>query len=286
MIMWMSNDAGPDPYTMVPGVRYRRLTDRPDWEADLRLDLLLPRRPAGTRSPTIVYLHGGGWWRNGREHGLFPWTNPLLAANGYVTASVSYRLSDVDPFPAQLDDALAAIAWLRSPEAEAYGIDHHRIGVWGDSAGGHLALLLGCQPPDSPSAVQAVIGRGAPSDFETFHTDDEDEPGSIFHRLFGGPNSDAGSLRRSAGALHRLAGLDPADLPPFLLVHGDQDETVPFEQSRRFVDAVTALGGRAELRVVEGGHHNFTDDPHLDWTNDPWEQLGREALAFFDHTLR
>ncbi len=285
MIMWMSNDAGPDPYTLLPGVRYRRLTGRPDWESDLRLDLLLPRRPTGTRSPTVVYLHGGGWSANGREHGLFPWNNPTLAANGFVTASVSYRLSGVDPFPAQLEDAAAAIAWLRSTEAEPYGIDHDRIGVWGDSAGGHLAMLLGCRSPDSPAAVQAVIAREAPSDFETFHTDDEDEPGSVFHGLFGGPNSTATTLRRSASPLHHLADVEPAALPPFLLVHGTRDETVPFEQSRRFVEAVTATGGRAELRTVDGGYHNLTNDPYLEWANEPWESLGLEAVEFFDRTL-
>lgn len=282
--MWMTLESGPYSFRMVPEIVYRRLPDCPAWESDLHLDLLLPSLPPGETAPVVVYFHGGGWEQGGREHGLHPWINPLLASHGFITASVSYRLSHRDPFPAQLADARAAVAWLRSAAAAEFGIDRERIGVWGDSAGAHLALLLACEDPESQSSVQAVVARAAPSDFDSFHLDDEDVPGSVLYKLFGGPNSSAEEARRAASPFHLVDSLDIARFPPCLLVHGTRDDTVPFAQSANFVDKVTSLGGHASLRPVHEGFHGMTSDPHRYWANHPWESLGREAAAFFhDH---
>lgn len=128
------------------------------------------------------------------------------------------------------------------------------------------------------------MARAAPSNFETFHLDDEDQPGSVLYKLFGGPNSSADQLRRSASPYSLLDTINPTELPPCLLVHGTSDETVPYEQSARLTDKINQVGGRAWLRPVEGGHHNMTGNPFLSWTNDPWELLGDEAATFFqDH---
>lgn len=146
----MSLESGAIPFRLLPGVRYKRLPNRPEWESDLHLDLLLPRLRRGQLAPAIVYFHGGAWEKGGREQAMYPWLNPLLAARGFVTASVTYRLTDTASYPAQLEDAPDAVAWLRSAHHD-YAIDPDRIGVWGDSAGAHLALLLGCAPRDSQS---------------------------------------------------------------------------------------------------------------------------------------
>ncbi|MFC9692055.1 alpha/beta hydrolase fold domain-containing protein [Kribbella sp. NPDC056951] len=276
--MLVSASAGPHQFEVVPALRYRRHLDRPPWESDLHLDLLVPR--GAGRTPLAVYFHGGGWQSGGRELAMYPWISPLLAANGIAAASVSYRLTTTDPFPAQLDDAQAAVRWLRT-HAGSYNIDPDRMAVWGDSAGGHLALLLATRP--NP-AVQAVVARCAPTDFRTWHLTDENDPGSVFHDLFGGPNTTNSQLRAAASPAHHLHLVD-STLPPILLCHGDRDETVPYRQSVDFADQVRSLGGDITLRTVHGGHHNLTDDAHAPWTDQPWEQLGHEALHFFQRHL-
>jgi acetyl esterase/lipase len=278
--MLMTADAGPYAFDVQPGVRYRRLSGRPPWEADLHLDLLIPRTPTGHRSPVVVYFHSGGWASGGRELGMYPWINPLLASHGFLTASVSYRLSTRAPFPAQIEDARTALAWMRANAAQ-YLADPDRIGVWGDSAGGHLTLLLGTQHTES-AGVRAVVARCSPSDFRAWHMDDEDEPGSIFYQLFGGRNSHLDQLRLAASPVAHLRS--QTTYPPFLLWHGDADETVPYEQSVAFVQLLRSAGGTAHLVTVRGGYHNMTTDEFAPWTDEPWAELGRKALTFFlDH---
>ena len=208
---------------------------------------------------------------------MYPWVNPLLAANGIATASVSYRLSTTDPFPAQLEDAKAALGWLRL-HADEYDLDPERVGVWGDSAGGQLALLLAAQDV----GVGAVVARCAPTDFRSWHLDDEDRPGSVFYRFFGGANSNNLALRAAASPANFLHSA----LPPMLLVHGDRDETVPYKQSVDFAEHVRSLGGDVTLHTVAGGHHNLTGDEYAPWTDQPWEELGFEALHFFNRHLK
>lgn len=281
--MLLSVDAGPWPFEVIPAVRYHRLQDRPPWEADLHLDLLRPHGPIGRRTPLVVYFHGGAWESGGRELGMYPWINPVLAANGIATASVTYRLTTTDPFPAQLEDAQAALHWLRD-HADEFGFEPNRLGVWGDSAGGHLALLLATQPA---TPVRAVVARCAPTDFRDWHLDDEDQPGSVFHRLFGGPNSGDTALRAAASPATYLESRESgsATLPPMLLFHGDRDETVPYSQSLEFARNARTLGVDITLRTIRGGHHNLTSDEIAPWTNQPWEGLAFEARRFFIHHL-
>ncbi|MFB6718954.1 alpha/beta hydrolase fold domain-containing protein [Kribbella sp. NPDC056345] len=276
--MLVSVSAGPHRFEVIPALRYQRHPDRPPWESDLHLDLLVPR--VASRTPLAIYFHGGGWRSGGRELAMYPWISPLLAANGIAAASVSCRLTTSDPFPAQLDDARAAVRWLRS-QADAYNFDAGRIAVWGDSAGGHLALLLATQrPTDEDPAVQAAVARCAPTDFRGWHLADENEPGSVFHGLFGGPNTTNSRLRAAASPAYHL-DLSGSVPPPILLCHGDRDETVPYSQSLDFAERVRSLGGDLTLRTIPGGHHNLSGDPHAPWTDQPWEELGYEALRFF-----
>src|SRR3954471_2644666 len=146
------------PYAAIPGVR------------PLELDLVLPPEPA-TAVPLVVFLHGGGWYV-GSRHSVGPAyadTRPTpferLAQAGIGVASVDYRLSGEAVWPAQLHDAKAAVRWLRA-RAEELGIDPDRVAAWGESAGGHLAELLGLVTdpalegdvgvPGGSSAVSAV----------------------------------------------------------------------------------------------------------------------------------
>lgn len=222
---------------------------------------------------------------------MYPWLNPLLAAHGFITVSITYRLSQEATFPAQIHDARAAVRWLRA-NAQRYGIDPERIGVWGDSAGGHLAALLGLTADlptlegDNGSAgyssrVHAVVARVAPSDF--LHPGGgliNDAPSPVT-QLFGGTVHEREELMRLASPITHVQ----AGSPPFLIVHGTLDETVPFEQGKRLYEALKAAGNDATLIAVPGAYHNLRANPHLPWSDEKWEEMGWQALAFFQKHL-
>jgi acetyl esterase/lipase len=103
----------------------------------LLADLYLPKNKKEPR-PVIIWLHGGGWRFGDRKLG--PDFSKYFASQGFVMVSIDYRLSDEDIFPAQIHDVKTAIRWVKSI-AEQYGLDGNNIGLWGSSAGGHLAAL-------------------------------------------------------------------------------------------------------------------------------------------------
>ncbi len=111
---------------------------KPDGK-ELALDLYLPE--GVSNPPLLVYIHGGAWMAGSRKGVPFRW----LVNDGFALASISYRFTDVAAYPAQIQDCKAAVRWLREHAAE-YGYDAKRIGVLGESAGGHLAVLMGTTP--------------------------------------------------------------------------------------------------------------------------------------------
>ena len=143
------------PYADLPGVR------------PLELDLYLPPA-ADTPAPVVVFLHGGGWRVGSRRSlgpsyaGATPHPFEQVAAAGIAVASVDYRLSGEQTWPAQLHDAKASVRWLRARVHEV-GLDPERIGAWGESAGGHLALLLGLTGPENGSDLDGDVGIGTGS---------------------------------------------------------------------------------------------------------------------------
>lgn len=274
-------------------VRYGTVPGAPSWEAGLFLDLLLPRPAPPEPVPAVVYIHGGGWRNGDKCAGMYPWYSPLMAANGFVAVNLGYRLTGQAPFPAQLHDAKAAIRWLRA-HADQYGIDPERIGVWGDSAGGHLAALLGVSgnvaelegssgTPEHSSAVQAVVARCAVLDFTSSEEEFAAQNISEFLvPLFGGPLPDRRELLKQASP---IAHADAA-APPFLIVHGTEDETVPFTQVERATKAMREQGVDVTLHPIRGAYHNLLPDIDLPLANEPWATLGKYALEFFDQNLR
>ena len=106
-----------------------------------RLDLYLPKDRKREKLPVVVFLHGGAWLEGDKSVGAGP-LMPLVRTGQYAGVSAEYRLSGEARWPAQIHDCKAAIRWVRA-NAARYGLDADRIGVWGESAGGHLALMLG-----------------------------------------------------------------------------------------------------------------------------------------------
>ena len=205
--------------------------------------------------------------------------------------SVTYRLSRFASFSAQIHDAKAAVRWLRAHASE-YQINPDCIGVWGDSAGGHLAALLGvtadlpdlegdCGSAGYSSRVQAVVACCASYDFLTPGGQViNDAPSPVTH-LFGGTVSEREDLMRKASPLSHVR----PGAPPFHIVHGTRDETVPFEQAEHFTQALKAAGTPVEFLPLEGAYHNLCQEELLPWTDTPWEELGWKALAFFQRHL-
>ncbi|WP_395752013.1 prolyl oligopeptidase family serine peptidase [Prosthecobacter sp.] len=226
-----------------------------------KLDLYLPEKAEGPL-PLIIWVHGGGW-QNGSKDGCPPLRGGYVG-KGYAVASINYRLSGHAVFPAQIEDCKAAIRWLRA-HAEKYSLDPKRFGVWGSSAGGHLVALLGTSGDvkefdvganlDQSSRVQAVCDYFGPTDFTAFVT----TPGYESHATDASPEA-----RLIGGAVmqnkEKAARMNPItyvtkDEPPFLIVHGDKDPTVPINQSQMLFDALRKSEVSAHFHTIHGAGH-------------------------------
>jgi acetyl esterase/lipase len=217
---------------------------------ELALDLFLPRRRASTVAPGIVFVHGGGW-RGGNPRAF--WRQAAhLADLGFPGVSVTYRFAPDFRFPAQLEDVRAAVRWLRGHAAEL-GVDATRLGAAGGSAGGHLVALLGTTEAvaEGHSArVQAVVAFNGVFDFQSLNTSGASGPRQDL--LGGDPR-----LELEASPLRRA----DATAAPTLLLHGTDDQTVPFAQAEAFERRLRALGVRVELDPAPGAGHGFFNRP-------------------------
>jgi acetyl esterase/lipase len=168
-------------------------------------------------------------------------------------AAIDYRLSGEARFPAPLEDVLAAVDWVRD-NALPYGLDAGRVFLWGDSAGGHLALLAAL----TGTAVQAVVAwfpvtdlPGMPSDLLDVGGVPDLGPDSREARLLGAPVSAVPDLARQASPLSHAH----VSAPPVLLLHGTADDLVPAAQSVRLASALRQAGAAVELELVPGATH-------------------------------
>jgi len=224
----------------------------------------------------VVFLHGGGW-RLGSRHaagpayrGASPSPFERVAQAGIAVASVDYRLSGEATFPAQLHDGKAAVRWLRARAAEI-GIDPERIAAWGESAGGHLAELLGLTGDDAAlegdagivgpsSRVAAVVAWYAPSDLSGFAADagtDPMDPSTREAELLGAPVPSVPELAAQASPISNVF----PGAPPFLLLHGEADRFIPFVQSVRLHTALVEAGAEAEIALYEDADHMWLGSP-------------------------
>ncbi|NDZ93001.1 alpha/beta hydrolase [Streptomyces sp. SID6673] len=232
---------------------------------DLHLDLVTPAESAP--APVIVFVHGGGWFTGDRA--LCPDLSVHFCARGFAMASIDYRLSGDALFPAQLHDLRAAIRHLRANAGEL-GLDPARIGVWGASAGGHLAALAGLLSSvaklpgegavTGDAAVQAVAESYGPSTL----VDGDVEPGvplpgvtsaadSPEGRLIGGDPADRPGAARDASPLYFVT----SDAPPFQISHGAGDVLVDHRHSLLLYDALAEAGAEVDLYLIDGYQHGF-----------------------------
>ncbi len=234
-----------------------------------RLDLYLPQNPKSDKLPVIVFFHGGGWAQGDKASGAGK-LMPFLLTGQYAGVCAGYRLSGEAQWPAQIHDCKAAIRWVRA-HAKKYGLDPDRIGVWGLSAGAHLALMVGVSG-DAPE-LEGGIGRyrdvsskvacvvnffgesdllaaiGQPSDI------DRTRPDAPEALLIGGPLKANAKKARLASPVTYVSAGDP----PVLTVHGTDDLNVPYDQALRLDAALRKAGVPSYLVTIEGGGHGDFD---------------------------
>ncbi len=256
----MLEPGAPDPVEGVQVISDLVYSQTP--QGDLLLDLYLPASGAAGPLPVVLFFYGGAF-EMGNKHQVALYDIHTLPLDGFAVVSIDYRLSDRAVFPAQLEDAQNALRWIQV-HAEQYQLDANKIGVWGMSAGGMMASLVGTGAvPAALSAktngrVQAVVDYYGPSDF--LQGDEHALQGADLNWSA----ADSWPSRYLGGAIgehpERVAATNPisyvsADDPPFLLVHGDQDKIVPFHQSEILYQALQQAGVEVELYVVNGGDH-------------------------------
>jgi acetyl esterase/lipase len=219
----------------------------------LALDALIPGTPGP--HPAVLLMHGGAWMFGAKEDMRV--IAEALCEQGFAAVSIDYRLAPKHHYPAQIEDCIAAVQYLRA-HADELSIDPRRIAALGPSAGGHLASMLGVlderADPDADdpnlrvsTRVQAVVSYFGPTlltreqslDFDTL------PPKELF-------SSDASdSDYRAASPIEHAS----ADDPPFLFVHGTEDSNVPVQHSEILHERLSELGVTNELFLVEGGGH-------------------------------
>lgn len=249
-----------------------------------KLDLYLPEGESTDLRPALVVVHGGGW-RGGDKRRSQWWRIPAeYARDGYVAISVNYRLTGEAPWPAQIEDVKAAVRWLRA-HSEEYGVDADRFGAYGNSAGAHLVSLLGLVRAEDglegtgphrqhSSLVQAVCASATPTDFLNWGG-----PGLLPPRMAttfpAGPEEALEDRAKQASPITYAR----EDAPPFLLIHGTADRTVPIGQSDRFAAALREAGAeQVRYMILDPEGHGVFQRQRL---------LTYPAMkAFFDEALR
>jgi acetyl esterase/lipase len=262
---------------------------------DLKLDVIA--MGSSVPRPVVIYFHGGGWVIGSKEGTLLKGL-PYLA-RGMDFVNVEYRLASQSLAPAAVEDCRCALRWV-AQHAKDYGFDPSKIVVTGESAGGHLALMTGmvdgsagfdreCEQPATK------FQPGLPDQWSS-GTVTEIKVAAIID-LFGvtdvadlmqGPNKRnhaerwVGDVPNSMELAKRLSPLTYArkDLPPILIIHGDQDPVVPYEQAVRLHQALEHAGARVQLTPIIGGGHGST--PPFAWTHEQYVQAQEAAFGFLE----
>ncbi len=245
---------------------------------ELKLDLARPAKGEGP-FPLVVCLHGGAW-QIGHRSSQHPRLR-LLAQHGYAAAAVGYRLAPKHPWPAQIEDARAAVRFLQA-HAKGYNIDPNGIAAVGDSAGGHLALLLGLM--DGPEKVRAVVNYFGPTDLRTWSATPQGD--ALLKAAVNGRDSNGllkdllGTNDRKAAVVAKASPITYVDAkdPPVLTFQGTADPLVPAEQAKALHEALKKAGVDEKLVLLEGASHG--------WGGKQKERTDRLMLEFLDRVMR
>lgn len=250
-----------------------------------KLDVYLPK--GDKPLPLVIWVHGGAWSAGSKDG-----NNPALKLleKGYAVAAINYRLSQHAIFPAQIEDCLAAVRYLRA-NAKKFNLNPEAFGAWGGSAGGHLVALMATAAEEKAflnygsvkegsSKVQAVCDWYGPIDFTLMNKQttvkgpiDHDAKDAPEAKLIGGPVQDNKEKSDKANPMKYIS----KSTAPLLILHGDKDPLVPVGQSEMFQDALAKAGCDSKLIVVTGvGHDGRVGDG----------KNGEAIVEFFDKHLK
>jgi acetyl esterase/lipase len=227
------------------------------------LDIYLPANTSKPL-PVVIWIHGGAWQLNDKyaDMGYMKNTVKAFLDSGYAIASIDYRYSTVAPFPAQIQDCNQAIQFLYD-HASTYKLDKNKFALIGFSAGGHLASLLGLSNNNTVTAfynggkktsfkINMVLDFYGPSDFVAMSTREKTtEPNSPESVLLGASIIERPDIAKFASPVTYVDKNDP----PFLIVQGEKDESVPFTQSVLLYSYLKLAGVKNELMIVAGAPH-------------------------------
>jgi len=233
-------------YQIQANIRY-------DHYAETVLDILQPSAPSLADRPGVIVIHGGGWVEGNKEAMLEEYCLPFVR-RGMVVANIEYRLARSAPAPAAVNDVLKAAQWFEQHAAQ-YKVDRKRILVTGGSAGGHLALMTAVAPASAdfgPSTkIAAVIDFFGIADVADQLAGPNPRP---YATAWIPEQPDRMELARRLSPMAYVR----KGLPPVLVLHGDQDPVVPYQQSVALVKALKSAGDDADLITVPAGQHGFT----------------------------
>jgi acetyl esterase/lipase len=252
----------------VPNIVYERANG---WEG--KLDVYARRPPATapgqppTPTPTVIFIHGGGWVLNTKEGSMLR-ALPYIAM-GYSVVNVEYRLANVSLAPAAVEDCRCALRWVVA-HAKEYNFDPDRLIVAGESAGGHLALTTGIIPASvgfdrscfgvAEPRVAAIVNFFGITDIADLLEGPNKKPfpeSWPYAVQWLGNQPNRAELAKAVSPLTYVR----AGLPPTISIHGDADNLVPYAHSVRLRDALQKAGVPNELVTIpRGGHGNFAPD--------------------------
>lgn len=224
---------------------------------DLKMDLIYPEAE-NKKYPCIVWICGGAWLTMDKSAHLAYLSE--LARSGFVVASVEYRTSNEAKYPLPLMDIKAAVRYLRA-HSERYRIDPERFGVMGESAGGHLTSMTALVNDkkydvgdymEYSSKVQAACPWYPPAHLGSFSYPSAETAAASAESLLLGKNV---FLNQEEALAISPVTYVTKDAPPFMIIHGTADETVPFAQGEQLYNKLEEAGCDVKLIAIEGANH-------------------------------
>lgn len=235
------------------------------------IDISTPDSPGP--HPFVIVIHGGGW-ANGDRH-TFAWVAPRLAAHGFASVMCSYRVSSEARFPGAYDDMLHLFRWLHEYGSE-YNLDPSRAAMLGGSAGGHLVALLACRlagEGDDQLRPRCGVSYGTVPDVRALYPVDVELGRTVTVDFMGDVPDALPEAYRAASPIDHVH----ADAIPLMLIHGEDDTSVPPGPTVTFAAALKHAGAEVELHLLPGRGHSMCHDK----TETPLRPAHEEAVINF-----